>query len=135
MILLRGSRGSSSPNTRPAICSYCPASWKEAHAGGAPLQKAGDTVSSMTSFVIRACSGSEEIRIPATTAKTFQCIGISSHGMLNNELKRILKSSQSLMVMPTSMLRRCLVSCFGRMQIPRHVQPEGLETLQSGIEV
>src|SRR5438067_2053549 len=71
-----------------------------------------------------------------------QCVGMSPVrsqpnrlGFLNNELKRILKSSQSLMVMPTSMLLRCLVSCFGRMQIPRHVQPEGLETLQSGIEV
>src|SRR5688572_25999491 len=70
MSLLRGSFGSSSPNARPAICSYCPASPKEAQAAAVPLQKAGDTVSSMTILVMRACDGAEQTRNPAAIATT-----------------------------------------------------------------
>src|SRR5450759_4442600 len=66
MSLLSGSPGSSSPNARPEICSYCPASPNEAQ--DVPLQKAGETVSSTTILVMRACSGAEQTRIPATTA-------------------------------------------------------------------
>src|SRR4030095_11494961 len=74
MSLLRGLFGSSSPNARPEICSYCPASPKEAQAAGVPLQKAGEAVSSMTILVIRACDDAEQIRIPAMTDAIFHCM-------------------------------------------------------------
>src|SRR5262245_58047827 len=74
MSLLRALFGSSSPNARPEICSYCPASPKEAQAAGVPLQKAGETVSSMTILVIRACDDAEQIRIPAMTDAIFHCM-------------------------------------------------------------
>jgi hypothetical protein len=51
IMALCGRLGSSSPKTRPAIVSYCPAAPKDAP------PNAGDTVVSMTSRVTRACVG------------------------------------------------------------------------------